>query len=113
MTRHAGAAFGMMLLAHAAAAEFTQQGNKLVGTGAVGAYARQGTSVAISADGATAIVGGPGDNSGNGATWAFTLSGGVWLQQGFKLLSSDSLLGASLGTAVAISGDRERQVCQQ
>ena len=105
MTRHAGAAFGMMLLAHAAAAEFTQQGNKLVGTGAVGAYARQGTSVAISADGATAIVGGPGDNSGNGATWAFTLSGGVWLQQGFKLLSSDSLLGASLGTAVAISGD--------
>jgi hypothetical protein len=36
----------------------SQQGPKLVGTGAIGPYAaRQGYSVAISADGTTAIVG--------------------------------------------------------
>jgi hypothetical protein len=41
----------------------TQQGSKLVGTGALGAA--QGISVALSGDGNTAIVGGPGDNYGN------------------------------------------------
>jgi hypothetical protein len=52
----------------------TQQGNKLVGTGAVGTAlhnAEQGWSVALSADGNTAIVGGPFDNNGNGAVWVF------------------------------------------
>jgi hypothetical protein len=65
-------------------AQFAQQGAKLVGTGAVG-NARQG-SVAVSADGNTAIVGGAGDNSGVGAAWVFTRSGGVWTQQGSKLV---------------------------
>jgi hypothetical protein len=53
---------------------WTQQGNKLVGTGAVGS-ADQGFSVALSGDGNTAILGGPGDNGGNntgtGAAWVF------------------------------------------
>jgi hypothetical protein len=40
-----------------AAAAICQQGSKLVGTGAVG-QAFQGVSVALSADGSTAIVGG-------------------------------------------------------
>ena len=53
---------------------WTQQGNKLVGTGAVG-IARQGQSVALSADGNTAIVGGPCDNSDTGAAWVFTRAG--------------------------------------
>jgi hypothetical protein len=44
-----------------AQAQFTQQGPKLVGTGAVG-NAGQESSVALSADGNTAIVGGFGDN---------------------------------------------------
>src|SRR5260370_1351688 len=39
---------------------WTQQGDKLVGSGAV-LDAAQGRSVALSADGNTAIVGGPGD----------------------------------------------------
>jgi hypothetical protein len=66
---------------------WTQQGSKLVGTGAIG-NAQQGISVALSADGNTAIVGGPddnssaGNNSGTGAFWVFTRSGGVWSQQG-------------------------------
>src|SRR5258708_38770806 len=43
-----------------------QPGGKLVGTGAVGA-AHQAYSVALSADGNTAVVGGPGDNGNVGA----------------------------------------------
>ena len=55
-------------------AQFIQQGGKIIGTGAVGT-AWQGISVALSADGNTAIVGGSYDNSGAGATWVFTRSG--------------------------------------
>jgi hypothetical protein len=47
---------------------WTQQGAKLVGAGAVG-NAVQGRSVALSADGNTAIVGGSGDNGFVGAVW--------------------------------------------
>ena len=54
---------------------------KLIGTGAIG-NASQGFSVALSADGNTAIVGGIGDNTNAGAVWVFTRSGGVWTQQG-------------------------------
>src|SRR5262249_23166712 len=64
-----------------------QQGPKLVGSGTVGpAPAMQGTSVALSADGNTAIVGGVGDNGFIGAAWVFTRSGGVWTQEGPKLV---------------------------
>ena len=49
---------------------WTQQGDKLVGTGAAG-NAGQGYSVALSGDGYTAIVGGPGDKTDVGATWVF------------------------------------------
>src|ERR1700722_15623286 len=56
-------------------AQFAQQGPKLVGTGAVG-NAFQG-SVALSADGSTAIVGGGVDNSDIGAAGGFTRGGGV------------------------------------
>jgi hypothetical protein len=59
-----------------ASAQFTQQGQKLIGTGAVG-NAQQGTSVALSADGNTVIWGGPYDNSNAGAAWVFGQSGGV------------------------------------
>ena len=69
---------------------WTQQGIKLVGTGAIGA-AGQGNSVALSADGNTAIVGGPGDNSDTGAAWVFTRSGGVWTQQGSKLVGTGAV----------------------
>lgn len=83
---------------------WTQQGEKLVGTGAVGA-AQQGTSVALSADGNTALVGGPGDNSDNGAAWVFTRSGGVWTQQGNKLVGSGAVGAAQQGRSVALSAD--------
>jgi hypothetical protein len=86
------------------AAQFTQQGSKLVGTGAVG-NAYQGASVAISADGNTAIVAGLWDNHNAGAVWVYTRSGGVWSQQGNKLVGTGAVGGAAQGTSVAISAD--------
>ncbi len=85
---------------------WTQQGNKLVGTGAVGpTYVSQGSSVSISADGNTAIVGGSGDNNHTGATWVFTRSNGVWSQQGNKLVGTGYSELVSQGNTVAISAD--------
>jgi hypothetical protein len=83
---------------------WTQQGTKLVGTGALQDVlgSQQGQSVALSADGNTAVVGGPSDNSGHGATWVFTRSGGVWTQQGSKLVAVG---GAGQGTSVSLSAD--------
>jgi hypothetical protein len=81
-----------------------QQGKKLVGAGAVG-NARQGMSVALSADGNTAIVGGWSDNSKTGAAWVFTRNGGVWTQQGKKLVGTDAVGRARQGISVALSAD--------
>ncbi|HTK31524.1 MAG TPA: FlgD immunoglobulin-like domain containing protein [Candidatus Saccharimonadaceae bacterium] len=83
---------------------WTQQGPKLVGTGAVGT-ASQGWSVALSADGNTALVGGYTDNSNAGAVWVYTRSGGVWTQQGGKLVGSGAVGSADQGTSVALSAD--------
>jgi hypothetical protein len=80
---------------------WSQQGSKLVGTGAVG-NAQQGMSVALSGDGNTAIVGGPGDNSHTGAAWVFTRSGDVWIQRGSKLIGTGGV-GAAQGWSVALS----------
>ena len=83
---------------------WSQQGSKLVGTGAVGA-AYQGYSVSLSGDGNTAMVGGILDNNGLGATWIFTRTGGVWSQQGNKLVGTGAIGAASQGAAVSLSAD--------
>jgi hypothetical protein len=83
---------------------WTQQGGKLVGTGAVGG-AQQGTSVSLSSDGNTAIVGGVTDNSNAGAAWVFIRSGGVWTQQGSKLVGTGAVGNASQGQSVSLSSD--------
>jgi hypothetical protein len=86
---------------------WTQQGNKLVGTGAACCpeTAGQGSSVALSGDGNIAIVGGPGDNGNIGAAWVFTRSSGVWTQQGNKLVGTGAVNPAVQGSSVALSGD--------
>jgi hypothetical protein len=64
----------LLLSSQFALAQFTQQGPKLVGNDAVAdanGGAEQGSSVSLSADGNTAIVGGPSDNGGIGAAWVF------------------------------------------
>ena len=83
---------------------WTQEGKKLVGEGAVG-RARRGMSLALSADGNTAIVGGWSDNGKTGAAWVFSRSGGVWAQQGKKLVGSGAVGSASQGWSVALSAD--------
>ena len=88
---------------------WTQQGNKLVGTGGYGA-SKQGVSVALSADGNTALVGGSGDNGGSGAAWVFTRSNGAWSQQGDKLYSTDKLGLPQEGTSVALSADGDTAI---
>jgi hypothetical protein len=82
---------------------WSQQGSKLVGTGAIG-QSRQG-EVKLSSDGNTAIVGGPGDNNYTGAVWVFVRSGGVWNQQGSKLVGTGAIGAADQGNAVALSSD--------
>ncbi len=83
---------------------WTQQGPKLVGSGAVG-QAYQGGASSLSADGNTAIVGGHADNASAGAAWVWTRSGGVWTQQGPKLVGNDAAGIAFQGNAVSLSAD--------
>ncbi|MEO7762548.1 MAG: hypothetical protein ABIS68_11640 [Casimicrobiaceae bacterium] len=83
---------------------WSQQGNKLIGTGATGG-ANQGRSVALSGDGNTALVGGPNDNSGVGAAWLFTRTGGIWSQQGAKRVGNLAFQTSAQGSSVALSSD--------
>src|ERR1017187_4974771 len=88
------------------AAAWAQQGLKLVGNG--GVTPSQGSSVALSADGNTALVGGPQDESSaaGGAVWVFTRTNGAWSQQGSKLVPSDpSGSFDEVGTSVALAAD--------
>src|ERR1700688_1773772 len=100
----------LLLSSQLTLAQFSQQGPKLVGTDlGAPAIAYQGQSVALSADGSTAIVGGTANeqnyNGGGGEVWVFTRSNGVWTQQGSKLVANDSVGPAGQGWSVALSAD--------
>ena len=84
---------------------WSQQGNKIVATDAVGG-AGQGISVSLSADGSTALVGGWFDNSHIGAAWVFTRSDGIWSEQA-KLVGTDVVGSAPplQGFSVSLSAD--------
>jgi FG-GAP repeat len=93
------------LLPEPAQAQFNQQA-KLVGTGFLGhGVIVQGSSVSLSNDGTTAIVGGYQDNNNLGAAWVFTREAGIWSQQA-KLVAIDSI-GSDVeqGYSVSLSGD--------
>ncbi len=76
-----------------------------------------GSSVAISADGNTALVGAPSPKSPGGTAWVFTRSGSAWTQQGpplTKVLEEPEAEGETgtgeeeprgFGRSVALSGD--------
>jgi hypothetical protein len=84
-----------------------QQGRKLTGGGEVG-IGRFGDSVALSAFGNTALIGGPTDAEGVGAAWVFTRAPDtIWEQQGSKLTAGDELGEGHFGSSVALSGDGE------
>jgi uncharacterized protein (TIGR03437 family) len=84
---------------------WSQQGVKLVGTGAdEGVEAEQGSSVALSSDGNTAIVGGDGDSL-VGEAVVYTRSGGVWTQQGGPLVGAGMGVFPGCNSSVALSAD--------
>jgi hypothetical protein len=66
---------------------------------------QQGTCVALSADGNTALVGGPMDNALAGADWVYTRVNGAWSQQGAKLVGSGAQGVARQGGSCALSSD--------
>jgi FG-GAP repeat len=109
---------------------WSAEGSKLVGdcagscsgpngTGenvSAGGYGGFGSSVALSRDGKTALIGAPGDNGLAGAAWIFTRSGSVWSQQGPMLVGdctgscsgpngTGEVGGGDFGTSVALSGN--------
>ncbi|SPF52978.1 conserved exported hypothetical protein [Candidatus Sulfopaludibacter sp. SbA4] len=103
---------------------WTQQSGALTGADASSFYeSLQGSAVALSADGNTAIVGGMEDGGGQtfgdpnptGAVWVYTRRSGVWSQQGSKLVPSDVVpgtitdlyfgAGADFGATAAVSAD--------
>jgi hypothetical protein len=90
---------------------FIQQGEKLTASDETkwgNNYGSNfGTSVALSRDGNTALIGGASDNANVGAAWVFTRSGSTWTQQGQKLTPSDAnpIRPPSFGYSVALSGD--------
>jgi hypothetical protein len=83
---------------------WAQQGSKLTGGGEVGP-GYFGRSVALAADGATALIGGTEDDLRAGAAWVFTRSGTAWPQQGSKLTGGGESGKGQFGVAVALSGD--------
>ena len=65
-----------------------------------------GRSVALSGDGSTVLIGGPGDSHFDGAAWTFSRSGMTWTQQGGKLTGKgESADRGHFGKTVALSGD--------
>lgn len=99
---------------------WTQQGNRLIGTGyynpegySYDGDILQGWSVSLSADGNTLAVGGIGDGviidewflnyTREGAVWVFNRSGTTWTQQGSKLAISGATSNLGLGNAVSLS----------
>ena len=84
---------------------WTQQGSKLVGSGAVGSLPQQGFSVSRSTDGNTVAEAGSGDGPtyDQGAIWVWTRSGSTWTQQGSKIVGSGYL--RSQQGSVALSGN--------
>jgi hypothetical protein len=63
-----------------------------------------GHSVALSGDGATALVGAPGALGNAGDAGVFVDSGGAWTAQGPPLGSVEGVMGSRLGTSVALGG---------
>jgi hypothetical protein len=116
---------GARLVGHAGAAwVFTRsgsiwkrQGTKLTASDETG-RGDFGTSVALSWDGATALIGGPSDTPGTdsagnatnvGAAWVFTRTGSTWRQQGSKLTGPGGVV-PGFGRTVALSADGDTAV---
>ncbi len=83
--------------------EWVERGAKLTGAG-VDHESRFGYSVALSGDGSTALVGGPGGQATTGAAWVFQRSGEEWVEQG-PALAAGGEAGEQFGLGVALTAD--------
>jgi FG-GAP repeat/IPT/TIG domain len=83
---------------------WSQTGAALTGAGEQG-EGFFGHSIALSADGETAVVGAPLDANNSGGVWIFKRSPTGWVQQGPKLTGAGQTAGARFGYSVALSGD--------
>lgn len=84
---------------------WTQQGNKLVANDSGANQTFLGSSLCLSNDGNTALLGGYADNADIGASWIFTRTGSVWTQLGNKLVGAGFTAYASQGNGVSLSAD--------
>lgn len=64
-----------------------------------------GSSVALSGDGNTALIGAPNANSGYGAAYVFTRTGTTWSQQQQLTFTGHQGSSPAYGTSVALSSD--------
>ena len=101
---HNGQAGAAWVFTRSAAGVWSQQGRKLTGKQEVGSGGF-GFSVALSANGNTALIGGENDNGTVGAAWVFTRKGTKWTQQGPKLTGSGEDGHSKFGWSVALSPD--------
>ena len=60
--------------------------------------------MALSSEGNTALIGGPGDSSGVGAAWVFTRSGSTWTQQQ-ELTGAGEVGAGEFGNGVGLSSE--------
>jgi hypothetical protein len=97
--------FGAVWVFVRSGATWTQQA-MLTGAGESG-RGWFGRSVALSADGDTALIGGYVDSGDTGAAWVFARSGTTWAQQGAKLTGGEESGAGEFGFSVALSGDGE------
>jgi hypothetical protein len=85
---------------------WSEQSPKLVGGGEEVGEGHLGGSVALSADGRTAVVGAPGDDGYVGGVWPFVRSGSTWSRHGAKLTGGLEEAGVGhFGFSVALSAD--------
>jgi len=84
---------------------WTQQGSTLTGAGALGP--EFGSTVALSADGQTALIG--GDNAGgyadSGAVWIYGLSGSAWKDRGTLDVIDKTGRTSGIGSSLAFSAN--------
>jgi hypothetical protein len=83
---------------------WSQQGDKLIGTGYVGTPS-QGSKITLSSDGNILAIAGDSDNTDIGAVWIFTRSLNTWSQQGNKLVGTYFIGTPNQGWSVALSSD--------
>lgn len=77
---------------------------KLIGSNPIG-QARQGSGLAISADGNIIAFGASNDNQGQGCAYVFGLNNSTWTQMSSKLQCSDITDAANLGASITLSSD--------